>query len=369
MRADESTPASVARVLLGEALSVKRGEKVVIETWNHTLPWAAACVAEARRRGAQPLLLLEDESAYWRSLDLAPASREWSVIAAHEAAALANSDAYVYFPGPADRPRLNELPPTQLAPLLRVDDVWTAQIRRAGVRAVRCLLGYASDPQAEKWGIPGAMWRSQLLRGIVETDYRQLARDAERVASRLKRAKSIRITAPNGTDVALKLKGRPPYVDDGVVDKADLKAGWPIASAPAGAVVVAIDEHSAEGMAIANRPSFLAEGRAEGGQWELDGGKLQQYWYTDGAQAFEAGFGEAPKGREIVSLFSLGLNAHLPAGVPQSEDNEAGAVTLALGGNTLYGGSNRCAYLSWIVIGEATVAVDGEPLCDRGNLL
>jgi leucyl aminopeptidase (aminopeptidase T) len=369
VRAEETTPPSVARVLITEALQVRRGEAVVIETWNHTLPWAAACVAEVRRRGAHPLLLLEDESAYWKSIDLAPAIGRWSGSGKHESAALRRSDAYLYFPGPADRPRLHALPPAQLSPILRADDGWTGELRKAGVRALRCMLGYSSDQQADRWGVPGAMWRSQLLRGIAETDYRQVRRDAQRVAQRLQRGRELRVTATNGTDLTLRLKGRSPWIDDGIVDPTDLRAGHNIATAPPGAVVVALDERSAEGTAIASRPSFLSEGRADGGQWEIQGGRLLQYWYTDGASAFEAEFGRAPRGREIVSLFSIGLNAHLPASVPQAEDNEAGAVTLALGGNTLYGGTNRCDFLSWIVIGEATVAVDGKALCDRGSIL
>ena len=71
----------------------------------------------------------------------------------------------------------------------------------------------------------------------------------------------------------------------------------------------------------------------------------------------------------IVSIFSLGINEALAAGVPQVEDQEAGAVTLGIGGNAAYGGSNKVGFQSWIVIGEATVAVDGTPLCDRGHIL
>ncbi len=36
---------------------------------------------------------------------------------------------------------------------------------------MRCLLGYVSDAQAERWSVPAAMWRSQLIRGITEVDY------------------------------------------------------------------------------------------------------------------------------------------------------------------------------------------------------
>jgi hypothetical protein len=106
-----------------------------------------------------------------------------------------------------------------------------------------------------------------------------------------------------------------------------------------------------------------------GAQWEVEKGGLRNYWYTEGAETFEEEFSAAPRGRETVALFALGLNSALAPGVPQAEDLEAGTVTLAIGGNTLYGGRNRCRYLSWITVGEATVAVDGHPLADRGKVL
>jgi leucyl aminopeptidase (aminopeptidase T) len=177
------------------------------------------------------------------------------------------------------------------------------------------------------------------------------------------------VTASNGTDVRLRLRGRSPWVDDGVVDRDDLKRHHPITTAPAGTVVVAVDEDSAQGTAVANRPSFLTAGRVDGGQWDLEKGKLHTYWYTSGGEAFEHEFALAPRGREVVGLFGIGLNPALAAGVPHAEDAAAGTITLAVGGNALYGGRNRSRFLSWITIGEATVAVDGAPLVDRGEIL
>jgi len=341
----------------------------VVVTWNHTLPWAAAAVTESRRVGARAVLILEDESAFWRSVEGAPPSRRWAGLSRPARAALAQADAVLYFPGPADRPRLRALPSHLLAPFQGTDDEWFSTVRRAHRRAARCLLGYASDAQAEHWGVPGAMWRSQLIRAITEVDYGGLRKDGQRVASLLASGRELRLTAGNGTDLRLRLRGRTPWVDDGTVDAEDRRRGRVVSAAPAGSVVVAVDEASAEGVVIANRPSFLSPGRVDGGQWEVQGGRLRNYWYTEGGEAFETDFGRAPRGRETVGLFAVGLNPELAAGVPQAEDEEAGTVTLAIGGNSLYGGRNRCRFLSWITVGEATVAVDGAPLCDRGKIL
>lgn len=369
MAPDEATPPAVARALVGSTLGVRRGEHVVIVSWNHTLPWAAACVAEVRRLGARALLLLEDESAFWRSVEGAAPARRWAGISHPVRAALERADALVYFPGPADRPRLHTLPPAVLAPFLAADDEWLSAARKARARTVRCLLGYASDAQADHWGVPGAMWRSQLIRAITDVDYGTLRKDGRRAAQLLRKGRGLRLTASNGTDLSLRLRGRVPWVDDGVVDAEDQRQGRGVSAAPAGSVVVAVDETSAQGTVIANRPSFLSAGRVEGGQWEVEGGKIRNYWYTEGGEAFESEFARAPRGRETLGLFALGLNSALAPGVPQAEDEEAGTVTLAVGGNTIYGGRNRCRFLSWITVGEATVAVDGAPLCDRGKVL
>ncbi len=369
MATGEASPPAVARALLGNAVRARRGEHVAIATWTHTIPWAAACAAEARRLGALPYLLLEDEAAFWHSIDLAPQTRQWAGPPRPVVSALARSDALVYFPGPADRARLHALPPGQLAPFLGADDAWLRRTRSAGVRGVRCLLGYVSEANAERWGVPAATWRSQLIRGITDVDYPAMGRTGRKVAEILARGRTLRLTAANGTDLTLRLRGRGPWVDDGVVDADDRRRGRTLATAPGGTVVVAVDERASAGMVVGNRPSFLGSGRVEGAQWEIEDGRLRNYWYTEGSDGFETEFAAAPRGREIVGLLALGLNESLAPGVPQAEDAAAGVATVAIGGNHLYGGRNRCRFLSWITVAEATIAVDGHPVVDRGKIL
>jgi leucyl aminopeptidase (aminopeptidase T) len=369
MPSEAASPAAVGKALVERAVALHRGEELVVASWTHTLPWATACIAEARRLGARATLLLEDEGTFWRSVEIAPATRLWAGISPAVRAALHAADALIYFPGPADRPRLRALPPARGSPFHGADDAWLALCRKAKVRGVRCLLGYASDVQGDRWNIPGALWRSQMIRAIVDSDPRA-ARAAGRKAARvLAKGGALHLTAPNGTDVRLRLRRRAPWVDDGSIGPENRLHRPSVTTVPGGTVVVAVDETSAQGTAIADRPSFLSQGRAEGGQWDLERGRLTEYWYTNGSEAFEIEFATAPRGREILGLFAIGLNAALPAGVPHAEDASAGTVTLAIGGNAAYGGSNPCRYLSWLTLGEATVAVDGVPLLDRGELL
>ncbi len=362
-------PVQLARSLLGTSLDVRRDENVVIETWNHTLPYATACVVEARRRGAHPILLLEDEAAYWRSIDLAPGIGRWSRVGTHEWAALARSRAYVFFPGPADMPRFRSLPQEPLSQLLAYNGEWYKRARAARVRGVRSVLGYASEPQAEAWGVSAATWRQQLVRAAVDADAAEVRQNAARVARALGKGHTLRVTGSNGSDLTVRLRGRAPTVDDGVISAEDLRSGHNLTVSPPGSVAVAIDERSAEGTFIASRPSFLNFGRLEGGQWEARQGRLVNTWFTDGQPAFDERYAAAPKGKDVVSVVSIGLNAALEAGVPRVEDQELGCVTVGVGGNVGYGGTNRSAFHAWLVLGEASVAVDGAPLVDRGHIL
>jgi leucyl aminopeptidase (aminopeptidase T) len=369
MPPETTGPSAVGKALVEGALALHRGEELVVASWTHTLPWATACVAEARRIGARATLLLEDEPTFWRSIEVAPATRSWAGVPAAVRAALREADALVYFAGPEDRPRLHQLPPAQQLPFHGASDAWFSLCRKSNVRAVRCLLGYASDAQAERWKVPGALWRSQMVRAIVEADPNAVGVSGTRTARTLARGRELRVTAANGTDVRLRLRQRAPWIDDGRADRKDRSHRRTVTTVPGGTVAVAVDERSAAGTAIADRPSFLSHGRVDGGQWDIERGRLQEYWYTNGTETFDSEFAAAPRGREILGLFAIGLNPSLPAGLPQAEDAPAGTVTLAIGGNSAYGGTNACRFLSWITIGEATVAVDGVPVVDRGELV
>lgn len=367
MATNGSSPEALARALLGSSLGVRRGENVIIETWTHTLPYATACVTEARRRGAFPILLYEDEGAYWRSWE-AVSKRDLGRVGSHEWSALAKAQAYVFFPGPADRAR-QRMDLRDFRQSVAYNQEWYRRAKAAHLRGVRSVLGYASDEMAAQYHVDGPGWREQLLRATIQADLPAIRRDVSRLSTKLLKGKELRVMASNGTDVTLQLRGRKPIGDDGVVDAKDVKAGNNVAVAPPGYVAVAIDEKSAHGLVVANRPSFYARGRVDGGQWEFEHGQMVSGSFTDGGETFERMTEEATAGWNRGAFFSLGVNPALDPGVPQVEDQEAGAVAIGIGGNAGYGGSNSNPFLAWLIVGEATVALDGKPLVDRGKFL
>src|SRR3989304_6661754 len=90
---------ALAKKILDESLHLKKGETLVIETWNNGLPFARKVIIEAKRRGVIPLTIFEDEDAFieaGRTLS----DENIGKMGRHEFNMLTGTDAYIFIPGP-----------------------------------------------------------------------------------------------------------------------------------------------------------------------------------------------------------------------------------------------------------------------------
>lgn len=356
----------MARQVLSKSLGVKKGQSVVIETWTHTLPWGAAFSAEARKLGAHPMILYEDEKAYWDAVSGAD-PKVVGTMGASEQAAVKEADAYVFFWGPEDRPRLQSLPDKTRAALLAFNSKWYTLATKAGLRGCRMELGRATPGAARRFGVDLDRWRSQLVQGTL-TDLTAIQRRGAKVSSALFKGHDVLVTHPNGTRLSLHLKGRDPINDDGVVDAADVRSHHAMTPIPGGVVTVALDEDRAEGTFNANRTSYLMTGPATEGRWTFGDGHLTALEYETGGLPVQAALKKAGKGADRPAFLSIGLNPELE-NTPQLEDQEEGVVCVAVGGNDFYGGKTKNPFLTWIALAGATVTVDGRTIVKAGHVV
>ncbi len=364
----DSLSRKFARTILAETLQVRRGDNVTIEAWSEALPWAVPFVNETRRLGARPVLLYEDEAAYWEALrnGLARATGE---VGEHEWGLLENSDAYVFFFGPAAWPRYDEISPSRaLAEVTRYNAEWYRRAKKARIRGARIYLGRTSPLSAERWKVDLESWRERLLRASLASP-RAMHRLGRRVGDRLREGTHVHLTHPNGTDLEFRLGRFPVQIDDAYVDEDDLRAGNNLATIPGGVVGVAVDHRSASGRAIGDQPVFYNGGRADGLRWSFQAGRLIDRAFSEGGPEFEARFSAAPKnGRDRLSSFSIGLNPDLE-NLPQLEDQELGTVLLRIGGNTFMGGRNASPFSAWLALRGAEVTIDDRPLLRGGKFV
>ncbi len=357
---DSDLTERLARSVLRQNLNVRKGEHVMIEGWNHTLPWAVSFAREARRLGAQPMLLYEDESAFWDSVE-AGEDKVLGAAPAHEFAALGKTDAYVHMWGPGDRIRLNQLPEKRRDAVVGWNDPWYEAAGKAGVRGVRLELGRIYPAQVTAYGVPEETWQEQVIEGTMVSPG-ELTGTARPIVAALRKGRSVRIHDDDGTDLTLGLAQREPVVLAGRPDPGNKKRPFnSLVTLPSGLVRVALDEKVADGTIAANRTSYYDDGKATGARLSFRDGKLVDASFDAGGERFEEPFAKATKGKDQPGILSIGLNPKLHD-TPQVEDVEQGAILVAVGGNRHLGGKNPSNFFGWAINAGATLEVDGKPI-------
>jgi len=354
---------ALARSTLARYLGVRSGEPVTIEAWSQALPWARAFVVEARRLGSEPILAVEDEDGFFRSL-----SGGGPVPTAPRALA-GFGGAYVYFPGPEAFPRLFGLGAEDLGTALeRHRSAWRSAARASGVRAVSMTVATVTATAAARFGVNVDTWRSEVVgASLVPPD--RLALAAAALARPLARARTATVRHPNGTRLQLDLRtGRWSEESGRPVRSAHRRdATW--TTVPTGRLVLPVAPGSASGSWEANRPAYdrLGEPPVDvGARFTFQDGQLTEVTFDRGGEAFASTYAHARRRPDVVAGLSVGLNPRV-ARAPEIGDLGAGVLGLRLGGPRGPGRrrGGAAAYVS--LLHGADVDLDGRPWLSAGR--
>ena len=358
---------AVALNIVTKYLRVQAGENAIIESWAHTMPLASAMLDEIRRAGGKVLFVYNDAYSWWNAIDRkqvqllgASSAPEW--------AALKAASLYVNFWGPADTDRMERLPDSA-DPAFDWLWPWYAAARKSGLRGVRMTTGFVTEQRARQWGLDLAQWEERMLRASL-VDPRELAKAGARLGESLSRGAKVRITHPNGTDLEVRLAGRPARLTDGRPRphrKGDPASGM-LQQVPSGTLDVILDSSTAEGDFHANRRTNIWWNVHSGGKLEFSDGRLTSFSLKEGAKEFARRYKTGTPGKDRTSLLKLGLNPAVKD-VPNLETVEGGSVSLQIGGNKGAGGTNGSSFFSWFSLAGAEISVDGTPIVRAGRIL
>lgn len=356
----------LARRVLAQRIHLRPKENVIIESWPSALPWANAFVREARRVGARPILLYDDEASYWQTVSWGGAS-VLGHPGAHEWAALEKTDVYVYFWGPEDRRRFRALSDKTQEELSAFNARWYKIAAKTGLRGLRMEIARATEANARYYGVDLGGWKRELIAAGLR-DPAQFEGPVRKLRGALERGSSVRIRHPNGTDLTLALAGRKARTFDGRVTPESMKRPFGmLAAVPAAAVVVALEESTADGIIRSNRENYLPSGKVAGGAWTFSRGRLRSARYASGAARFRGPYATGGEGRDRPAVLEIGLEPAIHI-APELEDYELGALTLGIGGNAAYGGRTRSSFSSWLTIRGAELSIDGRIVVNGGRI-
>lgn len=360
----------LAQRIVGQCAGIKEGEIVSVSGNIRDMQLLEDLAVHVRRVGAFPLLSVGSDALGRRLLVDVP--EKYDSQAPRLDLRLAELiDASINLDWGSDPSMNADIPARRLEARSQagapVSDIYAER----GIRGVYFGNGmYPSRHNAVRFGMTEE-GLSKLFWDAVNVDYARLQRIGEAVRQRLAEGREVRIAHPNGTDLTLRIAGRPVFVSDGVISAEDIAQGFAAVQVylPAGEVFLAPIPGTAQGKVVIDRLWYFGD-EINGLTLTFQAGKLTGMSGRPGFETVKARYDVAGAGKEEFAFIDVGINPGLviPEGSKLLNWTAAGMITIGIGENVWAGGANNCPYgLSGYLPGS-TLTIDGMPLVESGRL-
>ncbi len=252
----------------------------------------------------------------------------------------------------------NQELPVSLARLMREMDVVFAATERTISHTIARRA--ANREGARVASMPG-ITEEMLREGGMTADFREIHKEAKRLAKRFKSARTMRLASPAGTDLTLQIKGRQWFSEDtGICHRRG-----EFTNLPAGEVFVSPVEGTAEGVVVIDA-SFRGL-VSEPIEIEITGGfAVKIKGATEAVRELNKGGKEARN----VAKIGIGLNPKARIIGKELEDAKVlGAVVLGLGDSLRFGGKLKAPVYVEAVSTGVTLALDNQVVVKAGKLV
>ncbi len=201
----------------------------------------------------------------------------------------------------------------------------------------------------------------ELLDGELSDPAPDLADPAHRLLAEIDGSETIRLRGRAGTDLTLRVAGRPWKTDAGELEPGEA------ANYPGGEVFVAPHADGAEGVLVVDLtvPYTLEDGLVDAPvTMRFERGKVTSIEGGRSAELLRELVEEAGRGADVIAELGIGLNRAIrPRGHVMLDEKAAGTAHVAIGRNTgSYGGDNESSIHVDCVFSEPEVEADGRPV-------
>jgi leucyl aminopeptidase (aminopeptidase T) len=262
--------------------------------------------------------------------------------------------------------------PKRLAARAKAGAAVNEELIKRNVRQVSIGNGfYPTDWRAKRFGMSLDDLTKTFWDGV-NTDYTTVQTRGEQVKGVLAAGNEIHITNPNGTDLKMKVQGRPVLVSDGIISADDVKKGGGAVSVylPAGEVYCAPVAGTAEGKVVHTLDYYQGK-EVDNLTLTIAGGKVTAMTGSGpGFDRLKADYDAAGEGKDVLSFVDLGINPNvkLPASSKLGAFIPAGTITVGLGNNEWAGGDDKSPYGYTVFLPGSTVTLDDKTIIEGGQL-
>jgi leucyl aminopeptidase (aminopeptidase T) len=199
-----------------------------------------------------------------------------------------------------------------------------------------------------------------LLRNELSRPTADLSRAAEKLIAQVQDADTIRIRGRAGTDLTLRVVGRPWKTDAGELEPGES------ANFPGGEIFVAPHADGADGVLVADLTvPYTVEGLVDAPvTLRFERGRVTSIEGGRAADMLRELVERAGEGANVIAELGIGLNhAFTPRGHVMLDEKAGGTAHVAIGRNTgTYGGDNEAAIHVDCIFSGPVIEADGHPV-------
>ncbi|HEX8142924.1 MAG TPA: aminopeptidase [Pyrinomonadaceae bacterium] len=360
----------LAQRLVNQSAGVKENDIVLISGGVRDLELLENIAVHVRKLGAFPLVSIDSDRMAKRSFTDVPEKYDSQTQAlGMKLADIVNVT--IGIDSNEAEGLLADIPPARLAARGKAGEPVNAQFLKNNVRQVAVGNNlYPTEWRARRYDMTFDELSKTFWEGV-NVDYTSLQAKAEQVKAALS-GNEVHVTNPNGTDLKVRIQGRPVYVSDGVISPEDAQKGGPFVAVylPAGEVAVTPVPGTAEGKVVVDRDFF--EGKEiQNLTITFAGGKITSMTGSGpGFEPFKADYEARGAGKELFAFIDLGINPNVRLSPNSKLGNwvPAGSVTVGSGNNAWAGGDNNVS-AGWTgFLPGSTVTIDGKVVVEKGVL-
>ena len=361
----------LAERIVQQSAGVQRGEHVLITGQPHDLELLENLAVHVRKLGGFPNVTLGTDRMDKRMFFDVPAEFDTQA----DTFALKTAEhvhAIIAVANGLEEGNFADADPKRLAARGAAMQRLMETLLKRGVRQVEVGNGlYPTEWRASRFG----MSQDDLAKtfwGGVNIDYSSLSSRADDIRRVLGAGSDVHITDLHGTDLRVRIQGRPVLASDGIISPEEAKRGGAAASVflPAGEVYVAPVPGTAEGRVV--RPlEYYAGLEIRDLTLTFAGGKLTSLTGSGpGFDRLKSVYDAAAGTKDVFGAVDFGINPNvtLPADSQIGTWVPAGTVTVGFGNNIWAGGDNMVPYGHYVSLPRASVTLDGRTIVENGQL-
>lgn len=361
----------LANKLVHDVLHVKPNQIVVITGDTSSLPIIESLVTALREAGAFGITDIgttREAALYYQRV---PA--KYDSQPPKDFLTLARiADAIVNIQFPFDPSVTKNVPPARLNATAAAFNVYTDYVLKRPVPSVFLGNGLMPSAQSAKFFGVSEDQLSSLFWSGVNTDYNALRRDGNKTYAAVTRARSVHLTAPNGTDFTFTALSNAGQINTGTISDTDRQKGGIFVQKqlPAGDVYFIPRAGTANGTIVFG-PTNVNGTDVNSFKVTFRNGKLVSMHASGGGTEIAKFYATGGAGRDELGWVDLGVNRSMsvPAGRwGAAPSMAAGYITAGVGNNLGVGGSDRSPFAFASNVPNATVAVDGKAFVRNGKL-